>query len=182
MIPSVLPSELTFNSDGTNNYFFFRKQFIGQQKARSPKTLKSDAIEVLNELAKGEGEQNYLRAILEIQLGRKFPVFYTNFDVYVRDWPEAERSRRWITNDGHSDVLIFQGEGPHSGIPGGYLWAHLIQFDDRTWGVRVHDCDDGAVFKQVPDEEDGKAICEASKQFAPIGMQDLNSVLGFRYD
>lgn len=117
---------------------------------------------------------------------------YRSFDAYVAEHPEGESYRRWITNDGRlaaDGLLIFSGEGTHSGIPGGFLWAvlaiHYVQGEGNKyvpngkWYVHVHDCDDGLLVKEFDNKEaaiDGMAEIEG---YAPITFRELVTVLGY---
>ena len=72
---------------------------------------------------------------------------YYSFDEYVADWHEGESYRNWLGDK--FTLRIIRGRGPHSGLPGGYLWACVVKyFHPKTktysWGVHVNDNDDGS--------------------------------------
>ncbi len=173
------PSHLTFVSDGRKIEFFYKGQLIGQREAEDPNTLRKEAAGVLEELARGEGDRSYSRCIREIQEGRKFPVFYTSFNAYVKDWPEAELLRRWMTHKRPRQSLIFQGAGQHPCLAGGYLWAELVHFNDQSWGVCVNVGDAESVFKAVADQKEGQDLLLLIQDSSPIAMPYLYNVLGF---
>ena len=69
------------------------------------------------------------RRIREIQEGRKFPITYVNFEDYVRDWPEAEPYRAWITNSGRNETKFMQIAGHWNALPGGYFWVSVREYN-----------------------------------------------------
>ena len=128
---------------------------------------------------------------------------YTSFDDYAVDYAEGEQYRNWLADrqigipDGDtfkladSPLLIFKGDGPHGGIPGGFLWSSIgISMFDWERGyvhgnwffvVHVHDCDDGLITRKCGTiwefavrEQSDLAI------MAPISMDEL--VEHFRYE
>lgn len=118
---------------------------------------------------------------------------YRSFDAYVKDYPEGESHRNWITNFGKlaSDgLLIFTGDGTHSGITGGFLWATLSKRWERKdnkyvptsdWYVHVHDCDDGLIFKEFPTKELALASMDEIEGYTPISFHEIVTILGYTY-
>lgn len=120
---------------------------------------------------------------------------YRTFDAYAQENPEGEHFRRWITNDGHlapDALLIFSGEGTHSGIPGGFLWARLARHYVRVernkveptdkWYIHVHDCDDGLLVNEYPDKDAALNALTEIEGYAPISFHDLHEILGFKWE
>lgn len=111
----------------------------------------------------------------------KLPHF-RSFDEYVAAFPQAEYFRRWITSDGHNKTVFFvQGDGPHSSLPGGYLWAYIGKFRDQPWTVHVGDIDDGHMIKQVAGEFQAMQELELLVGFSPFDMRELTQV-GYEWD
>ena len=82
---------------------------------------------------------------------------YTSFDDYVKDFPEGEQFRHWITRDANKYLVIFESRasafsGP---LPGGFYWAFSIDSYINYKGmfigcrVMVMGCDDGCCEKFI---------------------------------
>lgn len=74
--------------------------------------------------------------------------YYGNLEGYLSDHPEGEGFRSWLSK--YTVRMIFRGEGPHTGLPGGYLWA--VDLPSRN-AVLVKDSDDGAVIRFLGEGE-----------------------------
>jgi hypothetical protein len=106
---------------------------------------------------------------------------YDNFDAYVAAHPDGEAYRAWVTNHGHSGpVYLLFGTGPHSSLPGGYLWASIVKRGEQTC-VMVHDCDDGCVARDVSSDSAQQALQELV-QIVPFNMADLVEHFGYRWE
>ncbi len=123
------------------------------------------------------------------------------FDRYVAAQPAAVRARAEshrllvagrpahhrkhggvITHDPVHTLFLVPGAGPHPGIVGNYLHGSLLQLGPDpagSWGVHLHDRDDGAAMC------DGLTLTEALAKLdevvasAPFHLSELAS-LGFR--
>lgn len=116
-------------------------------------------------------------------------LFYTDFDEYVKDFPDGERFRNWITNvnkfnkkGSPKEVLIVKGTGMHNGIPGDYLWASKITYTkDGRIAIGVHDCDDGLMIRHCSNEQEFTEWMNNLKDFVPFDMHELTN-FGFTWD
>lgn len=116
---------------------------------------------------------------------------YRTFDDYVKEHPEGESHRQWLTNNGclpADGLLIFTGTGTHSGIPGGFLWAQLaccyVKIDNKyeptnEWYIHVHDCDDGLLSKEFPDKASALTGMDEIEGYAPLSFDELRSIFGY---
>lgn len=98
--------------------------------------------------------------------------YYPTFDAYVADYPEAERYRRWVTNDGRQPVTLIQGDGVDGFLPGGYLWISVCNFADR-WRITVHNNDDGETEKYVDDSASMLKELDTLCRLAPVSRFEL---------
>jgi hypothetical protein len=105
---------------------------------------------------------------------------YDSFDEYVAAHPEGESFRAWVTSSGRNKhVKLIPGAGPHSGLPGEYLHAHLVHSDECMW-ISVRDCDDGYITKVVDDKEEGLQELENLKKLAPFHLWELEE-FGYKH-
>jgi hypothetical protein len=110
---------------------------------------------------------------------------YPDFDSYVRDYPEGERFRAWVTNRGHAKtVVLFLGtDVAANALPGHYLWATLTECPGGPGKAGVvqlslHDDDDGLAIKRWPAAERARAeqLLDEMKLLAPFGMLEAITV------
>ena len=135
-------------------------------------TNKISSIPLLEALRRGE---ECLDA-LQVMVGA--PASYATFDAYAAAIPAGEAFRNWLgANPG---LRLIAGTGPHSGLPGGYLWAYALNRADG-WCVRVGDCDDGLLCKSCASEDDARQALEDLTTLAPVAMHELDA-LGYAWD
>jgi hypothetical protein len=139
--------------------------------------------------------------------------WYTNFDTYALDHPEGEKYRNRLTNRKigiplsgprqaggdqpigfeirESPLRIVQGDGPHNGISGGFLWVSCsVRMLDTFRGylggwsyfVYVQDCDDGLISKSVNGWNNVLAEMDELCDLAPLDMWDLVEGFGYNWD
>lgn len=107
---------------------------------------------------------------------------FRSFDDYAKANPDGEHFRAWVTNRGHNrDYLLVPGVGPHGNLSGGYLWAHVVNYLDGTFAVKVHDSDDGCVSKSVMSLLSGTQELDNLEKLAPFDMVELKS-FGYEFD
>lgn len=146
-------------------------------------------------LKKKEQERLALEEKLEAQFGVKPPPpsgkpYYDDFDSYVRDHPEGERFRAWLTNRGRNPVILFLMSdyghmgAPHGGLPGEYLALTVSKGRDGEIYVCLHDCDDGLARRIFPkaDQAEADQLINDMKQLAPFDMWDAAKVFGLSWD
>lgn len=133
------------------------------------------------------------------------PRFFRDFDSYCALFPEAEVYRRWLVtcksihvpsvvespqrspsshpawNWGRYLVLV-QGDGPHGGLPGNYLWANITyrQNTPCPYVVCVHDCDDGCVIRTHATLAAAEAALDELCDLAPCTMDNL-AAFGYQF-
>jgi hypothetical protein len=86
---------------------------------------------------------------------------YISFDDYVKDYPEGESFRAWITADSKERLVIIQStvEVFSGSLPGCFYWVtntrSYVNYKGHTIPSRVfvHGSDDGCLEKEVPEEE-----------------------------
>lgn len=127
------------------------------------------------------------RFIREVQEQIKFPATYPDFDAYVKDWPEAEHFRTWVTNRGRCPAKFLQITGHWNGLPGGYCWISIREYNvgkDKPfeYAVGVNDNDDGSCTKDMPSKEAAEKELEATLKLAPTNMHELCELAGFKFD
>lgn len=145
-------------------------------------------------LKKKEQERLALEEKLDAQFGVKPPPpsgepYYNDFDSYVRDHPEGERFRAWLTNRGRNPVVLFlmsdygHKGAPHGGLPGEYI-AMSISESRGELLFSLHDCDDGLAQRRWPLEQraEAEAVLEDMKQLAPFDMWDAAKVFGLSWE
>jgi hypothetical protein len=117
--------------------------------------------------------------------------FYDDFDSYVKDYPEGERFRNWLTNRGRDSVALFLGtDVGHNAMPGHYLAVTFSVRRDlsmktcNTEVVRLllHDNDDGLAIRRWPLEQRAEAdkVLSEMKQLAPFDFWDAVKVFEFQ--
>lgn len=82
---------------------------------------------------------------------------YTSFDDYVKDFPEGEHFRAWITSDAKDKLVIFESrwQGFSGWLPGGFYWVHnapsYVNYKGITVPCRifVEGSDDGCLSKNI---------------------------------
>ena len=127
------------------------------------------------------------RRIREVYEQVKFPVTYANFDAYVKDWPEAEDFRAWVTNSGRRTTKFIQITGDWNGLPGGYYWVCIREYNlgknkPFEYAVGINDNDDGSCAKDVASKADAEKELEETLKLAPTNMQELCQLAGFQLD
>jgi hypothetical protein len=145
-------------------------------------------------LKKKEQEKQALAQKLEEQYGTKPPPpagkpYYDDFDSYVRDHPEGERFRAWLTNRGRNPVILFlmsdygRMGAPHGGLPGEYLALAVSEARGEVL-LSLHDCDDGLAQRRWPVEHrsEADALIAEMKQLAPFDMWDAAKVFNFSWE
>ena len=146
-------------------------------------------------LSKKEQEKNALEDKLAAMNPVAAPIgkpFYADFDSYVKDYPEGERFRAWVTNRGKATtVALFLGTwADDPSLPGHYLWASLSEHQDwsdktktkKTVLLALHDCDDGLATRRWPAEEraQAEALFKEMKELAPFRMWDAFEVFNLQ--
>lgn len=135
---------------------------------------------------------------LEDRFAKKAPPpqgkpFYDDFDSYVKDYPEGERFRNWLTNRGRDGVALFLGtDVDHNAMPGHYL---AVAFSVRRgWSTKtrntevvqlsLHDNDDGLAIRRWPVEQraDAEKVLAEMKQLAPFDFWDAVKVFDFKME
>ena len=84
-------------------------------------------------------------------------IHYPSFDDYVKDFPEGEHFRYWITSDARDKLVIFESrwQGFSGWLPGGFYWVHNMASYINYKGVRipcrmiVMGSDDGCLEKEI---------------------------------
>jgi len=127
------------------------------------------------------------------------PKTYYSFDDYVKDYPEGERFRNWITGltwskaKGHRSDNNLKSSGPTretvliptypnwNGLPGDYFWAYLVEWEN-TFAIRVNDNDDMSVVKEYETEVEALKMLNDLPTHAPFTMKELVVVFGFKWD
>lgn len=127
------------------------------------------------------------RRIREVQEKLKFPLTYQTFDEYVKDWPEAESFRAWVTNRGHNHPKFIQVSGDWNSLPGGYYWISVREYNvgkdqPYEYAVGVNDSDDTACKKDTATKAEALTELEATLKLAPTNMRELCELAGFRWD
>jgi hypothetical protein len=133
-------------------------------------------------LSKKEQQKQALAEKLDREFGPKAAPppgkpFYNDYDAYVRDYPEGERARAWLTNGGRNPVVLFlmsacgHDGAPHGGLPGEYLAMSVSEYRGEIL-LSLHDCDDGLAQCRWPVEQraEAEALLEEMKQLAPFTM------------
>ena len=106
-------------------------------------------------------------------------MYYTSFELYVKDHPDGEKFRNWMTNFGKRDkVWIFPGQGPHGSIPGGFVWATVSQYG-HMFVVAVHDSDDGMAQKSFHKMQSALQEVESLCQVSYVDM--ARHLKGYRW-
>jgi hypothetical protein len=100
---------------------------------------------------------------------------YTNFNDYVSSHPEGESFRKWLTRDGHDNIVIFESpvrafSGP---LPDGFYWACIAEMRDKTARVIIQGCDDGMLVN------DFDTLVEATLELEEIAFHDFYSFSWF---
>ena len=135
---------------------------------------------------------------LEARFAEKAPPpqgkpFYDDFDSYVKDYPEGERFRDWLTNRGRDSVAMFLGtDVDDNAMPGHYLAVALSTH--RDWRVKssntqivrllLHDCDDGLAIRRWPADQraDAEKVLADMKQLAPFDFWDAVKVFDLKIE
>lgn len=95
-------------------------------------------------------------------------------------------------------LVIFKGDGMHSGIVGDFLWAQfrcvrgwkypppLLKLspdaNNHLFDVMVHDCDDGTIVKHCPTLEEGLEWLNNLKELSPVSFNELMDLFGFVHE
>lgn len=119
-------------------------------------------------------------------------LFYDSFDAYVKDFPQGERTRAWLTNQGRCDVWLFRltdldHEGcdgsPHGGLPGNFMAVSMHKGPARI-RLAAHDRDDGLMVRDfAPDEEtQARQVLADMAQLTPFSMWDCAKVFAFTWE
>jgi hypothetical protein len=106
---------------------------------------------------------------------------FRSFDLYVRLHPEGESFRAWLTNNGRREVLLVPGCGPHGALPGGYVWAIVVEYPASGWRVIVHDNDDASMSLHCESEAEARRELEVLKDMAPFGLREL-ALFGYQWE
>jgi hypothetical protein len=139
---------------------------------------------------------------------------YISVESYVADYPAGESYANWMNGRTmavplagpvpvsakkpivgfvvrQSPIAIVQGDGPHGGIEGGFLWARiLLRLVDWRAGyaggwyyvVAVHDCDDGLTVQRFDSWEAAEQALADLCTLAPVTMHDLVAAFGYEWD
>lgn len=178
---SIDPSELSYAVfQGKLVVYYYRGQVVWRDELNKDEEIKSTARSGIQCILEGDGYDHARRTIREIIESRKFPLVYFDFNSYVRDWPEAERSRDWLTR-GNRSLFIFQSTGHANCLPGGYLWMYISPMSPDSQEVRlcVNDNDDGGCCKDFPNLEQAKTALQEVLDVVPVNTFELTKVLGF---
>ena len=188
----VSTNDFSFIPNRKDITVYYRGEPVYQFSAVSK--VAKEALEHIKQIAEACNGHGYYyatqRRIREIQEQRKFPLTYPNFQAYVTDWPEAERSRAWCTNSGRSDAVFVQVSEHWNCMPGGYYWVSLHKVgrlasepeDPLPWYLRVHDNDDGACVRSFATQAEAEAAREELLKLAPTTMQELCELAGYQWD
>jgi hypothetical protein len=88
-----------------------------------------------------------------------------------------------VAHDLTHSLFLVPGAGPHTGIPGNYLFGSVLQMGTEaapgTWAVQVHDSDDGAAVFDAADMRSAFAKLQEVLDSAPFNMSELRG-LDFR--
>ena len=125
--------------------------------------------------------------------------YYNSFDEYVKDYPEAERYRNWITNiypikrkgikskkkivlsHPTRNAIILKTTIEHPSLPGGYFWAYITNWKGKWW-ITVNDSDDFSVRSEdFENETDAQKVLESLKDLVPFDMVELQD-FGFHQE
>lgn len=144
-------------------------------------------------IPKKEQEKQALEQKLNDLYGEKPPApsgkpYYDDFDSYVRDYPEGQRYRAWLTNRGHNPVVMFLMSRPgregawHGGMPGEYIALSISEFRGEII-FSLHDCDDGLMQRRWPVEQraEADAVLAEMKQLAPFTMWEAGDVFQLQW-
>jgi hypothetical protein len=120
--------------------------------------------------------------------------FYDDFDSYVKDYPEGESYRAWLTR-GSPRLAIVQMSvvRPRNVLPGNYLSLCLTEqpenWRDKTCTRKIvqlllRDNDDGFAVRRWPEEQRAEAerVFEEMKALAPFTMGEAVEVFGLRFE
>ena len=129
-------------------------------------------IPLLEAIRRGEQHLEILQVMVDA------PTSYATFDAYAAAIPEGEAYRNWLGSK--PGLRLLGGTGPHSGLPGGYLWAYVLEGTDG-WCVLVGDCDDGLIRKPCASEEEARQALDDLTALAPVAMHELDA-LGYAWD
>ena len=130
------------------------------------------SIPLLEAIRRGEKRLEALQAMVDA------PTSYASFDAYAAAIPAGEAYRNWLGTD--PNLRLLAGTGSHGGLPGGYLWASILQ---RRSGivVIVNDCDDGMIVKACTDLDEAQRALDDLTTLTPFAMHEL-AALGYRWD
>ncbi|CAM3094343.1 hypothetical protein [Rariglobus hedericola] len=125
------------------------------------------------------------------------------FSRYVQSLPEALRAKAEerrtlvvgrtlhhrvkhggeVTRDPVHSLFLVPGCGPHTGLPGNYLYGSVLEASAETgagsWSLSIHDGEDGAAMCDVPSQADALSKLEEVIASAPFQLSELDA-LGFR--
>ena len=160
--------------------FYFRGQLIGTEYTYS-RVVNLVANTFIRDFVEGHGSYHTQRKIREIEENKIFPSIYNDVDSYVKDWPNAERFKHWLTSVTYP-VTIFQSTGDYCMLPGGYHWVYIAKLQSGKYSVNVHDADDGACCKIVDTQLDGERAITQILNKVPIDMFKIVQYLGFTWD
>ena len=178
----IVPKELTYTALSSKSVvFYFHGQVIWRDDLDKTEDVKKAGDAGLKCILEGNGYDHARRNIREIAEGCKFPLVYFDFNSYVRDWPEAERSREWLTR-GNRPVFIFQSSGHFNCLPGGYLWMYISPpgFGDTEFRICINDNDDGGCCKDLPTKEEAQTALQEVLALVPINTFELTKLLNFK--
>lgn len=119
-------------------------------------------------------------------------LFYETYDDYVKDFPEGERARAWLTNQGRNEVWMFRltdtdpdgcWASPHGGLPGNFMAVTLYRNSDYI-RLAAHDCDDGLMVRDFPPDQEAQArqVLKDMAQLTPFSMYDAAKVFNFQWE
>jgi hypothetical protein len=129
-------------------------------------------IPLLEAIRRGEQRLEILQVIVDA------PTSYATFDAYAAAIPAGEEYRNWLGNK--PGLRLIAGTGPHSGLPGGFLWAYVLSRADG-WCVLVGDCDDGMIVKYCVDMDKSQRALDDLITLAPFAMHELDT-FGYHWD
>lgn len=156
--------------------------------------------------------------------------YYESFDKYAADFPEAEKFRNFVCGGPRPSrdrlrknprvdawwrlrrekTIIFRGEGPHGGLPGGYLWGkayanpvihaaragswlakieadpdqdRLLRQPVDRWLFQTNfgDNDDGLITKKCATYQEALNYLDWAKAQAPVSLRELAECFSFSW-
>jgi hypothetical protein len=185
----ITKSEFSFIPARKNVAIYFEGEKVDEFEATNAVTKEAQAHiqKVVDAYNKQDGYEVVCRQIREVKEKRRFPLTYPDFNTYVKDWPEAEPFRDWITNSGHNHPKFLQVSGNWNSLPGGYFWVSIREYNvgkDKPleYAVGINDNDDTACKKDVANKAAAEAELVATLELAPTNMQELCELAGFQWD